>query len=96
MDASYLLSTPHSSVVILDASDQDTGTNLHTQDRSKVLNAPVRHVLIGAICHVLLFGTTLHTQESRSCWRHLSASPVLSCSLWRHILSHGELVLVRM
>ena len=59
------LTTPHPSVVILDAKfcDQDTGTNLHTQDRSKDLNALVRHVLIGAICHVLLFGTTLHTQE---------------------------------
>ena len=53
-------------MLILDAKfrDQDTGTNLHTQDRSKDLNALVRHVLIGAICHVLLFGTNLHTQES--------------------------------
>ena len=58
--------TMDASLPILDAKfcDQDTGTNLHTQDRSKVLNASVRHVLIGAICHVHLFGTNLHTQES--------------------------------
>ena len=61
-----VMNTTHPSVLILDAKfrDQDTGTNLHTQDRSNVLNAQVRHVLIGAICHVLLFGTNLHTQES--------------------------------
>ena len=57
------LTTPHPSALILDAKFC-AGTNLHTQDRSKDLNALVRHVLIGAICHVLLFGTNLHTQES--------------------------------
>ena len=46
--------------------DQETGTNLHTQERNKrfstlqLLNAAVLsssfcHVLLGAICHVLLF-----------------------------------------
>ena len=44
--------------------DQDPGTNLHTEEITKDLNAPAAHVLIGAICHVLLFGTNLHTHES--------------------------------
>ena len=59
------LTTPNPSALILGVKfcNQETGTNLHTQERNKrfstfqLLNAisPFCHVLFGAICHVLLF-----------------------------------------
>jgi len=57
--------TPGPSALILGVKfcDQETGTNLHTQERTKDLNArlqlliaisPFCHILVGAICHVLV------------------------------------------
>jgi len=71
------LTTPDPSALILGVKfcDQETGTNLHTQERTTDLNAPAAH----------------HHFSFLSCsgWHHLSCSPVmfsfLSCSLWRHI-----------
>jgi hypothetical protein len=37
--------------------DQETGTNLHTQERNKTQRSSCSPVLFGAICHLLLFVT---------------------------------------
>jgi hypothetical protein len=58
------LTTPDPSALILSVKfcNQETGTNLHTQERNKRFStlqllaiSPFCHVLFGAICHVLLF-----------------------------------------
>ena len=55
--------TPDPSALILGVKfcDRETGTNLHTQERTKDLNARLSspfllfcHVLVGAFCHVLV------------------------------------------
>ena len=53
------LTTPDPSALILCVKfcDQDTGTNLHTQERTKAQRSSCLPVLFGAICHLLLFVT---------------------------------------
>jgi hypothetical protein len=69
------LTTPNPSALIIGVKfcDQDTtGTNLHTQERTKDLNAPLIaispfcHVLVGAICHVLV-GAICHVLVGAVC-----------------------------
>ena len=90
------VSLPHpTSILGVKICDQETGTNLHTQERPKDLNAPAAHrPSVMFSCHVLLFvmfslapylsyaSWYLCACTPFSGWRHLSCSPVtFSCHL---------------
>jgi len=84
------VSLPHpTSILGVKICDQETGTNLHTQERPKDLNAPAAHrPSVMFSCHVLLFvmfslapylsyaSWYLCACTPFSGWRHLSCSPV--------------------
>ena len=62
VDGGCELNSPDPSALIIGVKfcDQDTGTNLHTQERTKDLNAPAahrrsgwRHLSCSPFCHVL-------------------------------------------
>ena len=75
VDGGCELNSPDPSALIIGVKfcDQDTGTNLHTQERTKDLNAPAAHRHFSFL--------------SCSGWRHLSCSGwrCLSCSGWRRL-----------
>jgi len=81
------VSLPHpTSILGVKICDQETGTNLHTQERSKDLNAPAVIAPISIIRELVL--VRMYTFSG---WRHLLRSPVtFSCHVlfsgWRHLL----------
>jgi hypothetical protein len=107
------VSLPHpTSILGVKICDQETGTNLHTQERPKDLNAPAAHrPSVMFSCHVLLFVMfSLAPYLSYASWYLCACTPflvgaichvLLSRSPFCHVLSGAisiirELVLVRM
>ena len=70
------VSLPHpTSILGVKICNQETGTNLHTQERPKDLNAPAVIAPISIIRELVL--VRMYTFSG---WRHLSCSPVtFSC-----------------